>query len=81
MIRYGIRTWHRNFPLLRKFGLSFDMQLFPSQAEHAVRLVADNPDILIIFTHARDADVERRREHGALEVGDTPVTPHFRTPP
>jgi predicted TIM-barrel fold metal-dependent hydrolase len=45
-------TWHRNFPLLRKFGLSFDMQLFPSQAEHAVRLVADNPDILIIFTHA-----------------------------
>jgi predicted TIM-barrel fold metal-dependent hydrolase len=45
-------AWHRNFPLLRKFGLSFDMQLFPRQAEDAVRLIADNPDVLIVFTHA-----------------------------
>ncbi len=44
-------AWHRNFPLLRKFGLSFDMQLFPRQAEDAVRLIADNPDVQIIFTH------------------------------
>ena len=45
-------AWHRNFPLLKKFGLSFDMQLFPRQAEDAVRLIADNPDVLVIFTHA-----------------------------
>ena len=45
-------AWQRNFPLLRKFGLSFDMQLFPRQAEDAVRLIANNPEILMIVTHA-----------------------------
>lgn len=62
-IRCGIRPG--NFPLLRKFGLSFDMQLFPRQTEHAVRLISDNPDILIVFTHAgmpmwRDAETMAR---------------------
>jgi predicted TIM-barrel fold metal-dependent hydrolase len=57
--------WCRNFSLLRKFNLSFDMQLFPRQADDAVRLIAANPDIKVIFTHAampiwRDAENMRR---------------------
>jgi predicted TIM-barrel fold metal-dependent hydrolase len=45
-------TWHRHFPLLKEFGLSFDMQLFPQQADEAVRLIRANPDVQIILDHA-----------------------------
>lgn len=45
-------AWVRNFPLLRKYGLSFDMELFPSQADLAVDLIRRNPDVQIVLTHA-----------------------------
>jgi predicted TIM-barrel fold metal-dependent hydrolase len=45
-------AWHRNFPLLKKFGLSFDMQLFWQQADDAVMLIRDNPDVQIVLDHA-----------------------------
>jgi predicted TIM-barrel fold metal-dependent hydrolase len=44
-------AWTKNFPLLKTFGLSFDMQLFPEQAERAVALIRANPEIQIILTH------------------------------
>jgi predicted TIM-barrel fold metal-dependent hydrolase len=44
--------WHRNFPLLEKYKLSFDMQLFHRQADDAVRLIRDNPGVQFILTHA-----------------------------
>jgi predicted TIM-barrel fold metal-dependent hydrolase len=44
-------AWHRNFPLLAKFNLSFDMQHFPQQADDAVRLIRNNPDVPIILSH------------------------------
>lgn len=44
--------WFRNFPLLEKYRLSFDLQLFPRQADDAVKLIGDNPGIQFILTHA-----------------------------
>jgi predicted TIM-barrel fold metal-dependent hydrolase len=44
-------AWTKNFPLLKTFGLSFDMQLFPQQAGRAVALIRANPHIQIILTH------------------------------
>ena len=54
-------AWTRNFPLLRKHALSFDLQLFPSQAPGALALIRANPDVQFILTHAampfaRDAE-------------------------
>lgn len=53
--------WTRNFWLLRKHGLSFDLQLFPRQAPGALTLIRANPDVQFVLTHAampfaRDAD-------------------------
>ena len=45
-------AWTGNFPLLKKYGLSFDLQLFPSQTDLAVELIRSNPDIQFILTHA-----------------------------
>jgi predicted TIM-barrel fold metal-dependent hydrolase len=45
-------AWVRNFPLLRKYGLSFDMELFASQAELAIGLIRRNPDVQVVLTHA-----------------------------
>lgn len=41
----------RNFSLLRKLDLSFDMQLFPWQTEEASKLVAAHPDTQIVLNH------------------------------
>ncbi len=53
-------AWVRNFPLLAKYGLSFDLQLFPRQAPAALDLIRGNPGVQFILTHcampfARDA--------------------------
>jgi len=45
-------AWRRGFALLRKYGLSFDLQLYPEQMHDAARLAADNPDTLIVVNHA-----------------------------
>jgi len=41
----------RNFSLLRKYDLSFDMQLFPWQTDEASKLVAAHPDLQIVLNH------------------------------
>ena len=43
--------WWRNFGLLKKFGLSFDLQLYFPQMERATRLAREHGDILIILNH------------------------------
>lgn len=45
-------AWVRNFPLLAKYRLSFDLQLFPRQAKSAVDLIRRNPDVQFVLTHA-----------------------------
>ncbi|MGH2548350.1 MAG: amidohydrolase family protein, partial [Thermomicrobiales bacterium] len=44
--------WQRNFPLLRKYNLSFDLQLSAVQAPAALRLIRANPEVQFILTHA-----------------------------
>jgi predicted TIM-barrel fold metal-dependent hydrolase len=54
-------AWNAGFALLRRHGLSFDLQLYPSQMQEAAALAARHPDTMIILNHAgmpvdRDAD-------------------------
>ena len=58
-----IRTdaWRRGFSLLRRFGLSFDLQLYPAQMADAAVLAHANPDVLIILNHA-GMPVDRNEE-------------------
>ncbi|WP_283149105.1 amidohydrolase family protein [Silvimonas soli] len=44
--------WRRNFKLLAKYKLSFDMQLYPSQMPAAAVLARDNPDTTFVINHA-----------------------------
>ena len=44
-------TWRKNFSLLGKFGLSFDLHLYYQQIDEAISLAHDNPDILLILNH------------------------------
>jgi len=44
--------WKDNFKLLRRFDLSFDMQLYPHQFSESFNLIADNPDTQFVINHA-----------------------------
>jgi len=44
--------WRQNFKLLRRFDLSFDMQLYPHQFAESFNLIAENPDIQFVINHA-----------------------------
>ena len=43
--------WRENFKLLEKYGLSFDLQIYPSQMPAAVELARDNPGVQLIVNH------------------------------
>jgi predicted TIM-barrel fold metal-dependent hydrolase len=44
-------TWRRNFALLERFGMSFDLQLYPAQMEEAAALARSHPQIQIVLNH------------------------------
>jgi predicted TIM-barrel fold metal-dependent hydrolase len=44
-------AWLKGFPLLKKYDLSFDLQLYPGQMKAAARLARDNPEIQIVVNH------------------------------
>lgn len=44
--------WRAGFALLKKYGLSFDLQIWPWQMEDAASLAGDFPDIQLILNHA-----------------------------
>ena len=44
-------SWQRGFALLRRHGLSFDLQIYPSQMPAAARLAARHPDTPLILNH------------------------------
>lgn len=44
--------WRANLRLLARYGLSFDLQIYPSQAALAADVAADHPDTLFILDHA-----------------------------
>ncbi|WP_035052138.1 amidohydrolase family protein [Andreprevotia chitinilytica] len=45
-------VWRRNLKLLAKFGLSFDLQLYPSQMPLAMLLARDSADTQFVINHA-----------------------------
>ncbi|MDO8877596.1 MAG: amidohydrolase family protein [Pseudolabrys sp.] len=45
-------TWRRNLAALTHFGLSFDLQILPSQAAEAAEIIASNPNIEFVLDHA-----------------------------
>ena len=74
-----IRTeeWRYGFSLLRRFGFSFDLQLYPAQMADAAALANAYPEILIILNHAGmpvdcDEDGIRRWERGMRELAALP---------
>ena len=44
-------AWRKNFRLLAKYGLSFDLQIYPDQMPDAAGLAAENPDVPLILNH------------------------------
>jgi predicted TIM-barrel fold metal-dependent hydrolase len=45
-------VWRENFALLRRYDMSFDMQIYPSQMDEAVALAQAHADTQIIINHA-----------------------------
>jgi predicted TIM-barrel fold metal-dependent hydrolase len=44
--------WRDNLRQLAEFGWSFDLQIYPSQVEDAVRVIDANPDVTFVLNHA-----------------------------
>ena len=44
-------AWQRGFALLRKYGLSFDLQIYPAQMQAAAQLASRHPDTPLILNH------------------------------
>lgn len=44
-------AWRRGFKLLRRYGLSFDLQIYPSQMPEAAELARENPDTTLVLNH------------------------------
>ncbi|ACD20031.1 amidohydrolase family protein [Paraburkholderia phytofirmans] len=46
------RQWREHFALLRRYGMSFDLQLYPSQMEEAAALARAHGDTQFVINHA-----------------------------
>jgi predicted TIM-barrel fold metal-dependent hydrolase len=44
-------AWHKGFSLLKKYGLSFDCQVYPNQFANMAALAARHPDVPVILNH------------------------------
>lgn len=69
--------WLKGFALLKKYDLSFDLQVYPWQMADAVRLAQRHPDIAIIVVHTgmpieRDADTLEQWRSGMRALGKLP---------
>jgi predicted TIM-barrel fold metal-dependent hydrolase len=47
----GDEAWARGFALLSKYGLSFDLQAYPTQFHGLARLIARHPETEVIVNH------------------------------
>jgi predicted TIM-barrel fold metal-dependent hydrolase len=71
------KAWRHGFGLLGRFGLSFDLQLYPAQMADAAALAHAYSDILIILNHAgmpvdRDEEGIRLWQHGIRALAAAP---------
>lgn len=46
------KSWQKNFALLEKHNLSFDLQLYPEQMNESAEFLSDFPGIPIVIDHA-----------------------------
>jgi predicted TIM-barrel fold metal-dependent hydrolase len=44
--------WRQGFKLLEKYGLSFDLQIYPAQMPEAAAVAHENPDTPLILNHS-----------------------------
>ncbi|NTZ04887.1 amidohydrolase family protein [Burkholderia metallica] len=61
--------WRENFGMLSEFGLSFDLQLYPSQVGAALVVIDAHPDTPVIVNHT-GMFVDRASVHGWREWRD-----------
>ena len=71
--------WARGFALLRKYGLSFDCQVYAGQFSQMADIAAANPDIPVIINHLgmpilSDADGEAVWRAGLKKLAALPQT-------
>ena len=69
--------WQKGFALLKKYDLSFDLQIYPSQMDDAVVLAQRHPDISIILDHTgmpvdRDGHSLDQWRRGLKQLGKLP---------
>jgi predicted TIM-barrel fold metal-dependent hydrolase len=69
--------WLTGFGLLRKYGLSFDLELYPSQMAEGATLARKYPDTVIVLNHAgmpvdRDADGLALWRSGMKKLAEAP---------
>ena len=69
--------WQKGFALLKKYDLSFDLQIYPSQMDDAVILAQRHPDISIILDHTgmpvdRDGHSLDQWRRGLKQLGKLP---------
>lgn len=72
-------AWLRAFNTLGRLGLSFDLQVFPSQLKQAARLASNHPSTPIVLDHAgmpieRDDDSLKQWANGMELVAAQPNT-------
>ncbi len=70
-------AWRRGLSLLAPRGLSFDLQVLPSQHATAARLVADFPDTIFVLNHGgyhvrASPEAERRWRDGIALLAANP---------
>jgi predicted TIM-barrel fold metal-dependent hydrolase len=70
-------AWLGGFRLLKQHGLSFDLQLYPSQMHDGARLAQAHPDTLIVLNHAgmpvdRDEDGMAQWRAGMRQLASAP---------
>lgn len=73
----GDADWRKGFALLRKYNLSFDLQIYPSQMPAAAQLASRHPDTLMILNHTgmpadRDAAGIRAWRSGMQTLAQQP---------
>jgi predicted TIM-barrel fold metal-dependent hydrolase len=70
-------TWRKNLGVLRRLGLSFDLQVFPQQMAEAVRVVREHPGLQFILVHTgqpirRDAEGVEQWRRGMHALAECP---------
>jgi len=63
-------TWRANIPLLKKYGFSFDLQVYPQQMGQASELVKEHPDLQFILCHTGQPS---KRDDESLKIWRTGI--------